>query len=225
MEETKLAEPVIKWLTDQHWDVYQEVQFSQLGNIADIVAVRHGILWIIECKTSYGLAVLGQASKWWEAHYRSIAVPRSREPRDYRVAKDYYRVGILEVYPGFDNGLLVHEIEPPPLFLRHGDHIAIRRMKNCLSLLTEAHKTFAPAGSNHHDHLTPYKQTMMDIRKVIEKNPGCTLKFVYEQLGEMHYSSKASFMGNLVKSLISFEGDWCKVDRSAKPYKLFVIGV
>ena len=225
MKETELAAPVVEWLTAQHWDVYQEVQFAPLGSIADIVAVRHGIIWIIECKVAYGLAVLGQASGWWEAHYRSVAVPRSREPRDYRVAKDYYKVGILEVSTGFDGILAVNELSSPPLFLRHRDNMGIRRMQHCLATLTELHKTFAQAGSNKHDHLTPYKQTMMDVRKVVEKNPGCTIKFLYEQLGEMHYSSKASFMGNLVKSLVDFEKDWCKVDTSARPYKLFLKSV
>jgi len=58
MKETDLAERVINWLEDQHWEIYQEVQFRGYGGIADIVAVRAGYLWIIECKTSMTFTLL-----------------------------------------------------------------------------------------------------------------------------------------------------------------------
>lgn len=218
MKETELAAPVVAWLNEQNWTVYQEVQFGPMSSIADIVAVRHGILWIIECKVAYGLAVLTQASGW-AAHYRSVAIPFAREKRDYQVARDYYRVGVLEVTAWEP---CIRESVPAPLFLRQNDKWARDRVRRYFPLLTETHKTFAQAGSNRHDHLTPYKQTMMDVRKVIEKNPGCTVKFLYEQLGKMHYASRASFTGNLIKSLLAFERDWCRVDTNSRPYRLFL---
>lgn len=214
MKETEIGEVIVAWLLESHWDVYQEVQFSRLGGVADIVAVRHGIIWIIETKVSYTMDVLQQASRWM-AHYRSVGVPQclDRFGRDYGVAERYYRVGVLEVSPGKK---VDEKVDAPVITNNH--KWAKRLMEN----LTEDHKTFAKAGSPAGSHLTPYKSTMMAIRKVVENNPGCTIKFLYEQLGSMHYSSKESFKGSVSKCLLSFEKVWCRVDVRGREYKLYV---
>lgn len=213
MKETDLAKPVIAWLSDQHWEVYQEVQFSYGSSIADIVAVRNGIMWIIESKMSYGFDVLQQASRW-PVHYRSIAIPSNKHNhRDYGVAEHYYRVGVLEVKVEYDD---VWEIVKAPLVYRKINQVNYYRSK-----LVELHKTFAPAGSKSGQHLTPYKWTMREVKRVIEANPGCTIKDLYLLLGKMHYSNAGSFKGNLLKALIKYES-WCKVDMNIKPYRLFV---
>lgn len=210
MHETDLAKPVIAWLIEQHWDVYQEVQFGYGGCVADIVARRNNVLWIIECKTSYTFDVLEQATRW-PVHFRSVAVPRVRALRDYRVARNYYEVGVIEV-----DGERVKEYVDAPFFRRD------KYVKRFLDCLTELHKTYAEAGSKSGNHLTPYKQTMIEVRKLIENNPGCTIGFLYDQLGNMHYLNKLSFKGNLVKALVSFERNWCRVDTTNRPYTLFV---
>lgn len=211
LSETELAAKVVAWLDEQHWDVYQEVQFSRQGGVADIVAVRGSVMWIIETKTSYSFAVLEQASRWM-VHLRSVAVPMTKTPRDYRVAELYYRVGVLEV-----SEWSVIEMRQPPVMYRKNN--LVKRYK---SELTELHKTFALAGSQSGHHLTPYKKTMIDVRQVIERNQGCTVQFLYQQLGRAHYANKSSFVGNLLKALEDFE-PWCKIDKSEKPYKLFAV--
>ena len=50
IKETEIAEIVIDWLEKQHWDVYQEVPVN--SGFADIFAVRNGLVWVIETKTS-----------------------------------------------------------------------------------------------------------------------------------------------------------------------------
>ena len=211
MNETELAASVVSWLQEQHWEIYQEVQYGYMGRVADIVARRGDILWIIECKTSYCFCVLEQATRW-PVHYRSIAVPWARTPRDYRVALNYYQVGVLEVEHNS-----VEEIIDAPLCVRHH-----KEAKRIVSSLIDLHKTYALAGSRSGNHLTPYKHTMIEVRKVIENNPGCTIGFLYDQLGKQHYSSKDSFKGNLLKALEDFE-KWCKIDKNSKPYKLSVL--
>ena len=62
---------------------------------------------------------------------------------------------------------------------------------------------------------------MIEVKKVIESNPGCTIRYLFDTLGKMHYSNQTSFKGNLVKALVDFEKDWCRVDFSTKPYKLY----
>lgn len=213
MKETELAKTVIDWLQAEHWDVYQEVQFDQGHAVADIVAVRNNIVWIIECKTAYTFEVLEQASRW-PVHYRSVAVPWTRSQRNYHVAKHYYRVGVLLVH-----GNEVKEHEPAPLYVRgRKENYVVKLYRKSL---LELHKTFAEAGSRAGSHLTPYKLTMMAVRKVIEDNPGCNIGFLYDTLGRMHYSSKDSFKGNLLTALDSFE-PWCRIDKSKVPYRLYV---
>jgi Holliday junction resolvase len=51
IKEIDIGKALVEWLNVQHWDVYQEVKIY--SHIADVVAVRNGIVWIIECKTSY----------------------------------------------------------------------------------------------------------------------------------------------------------------------------
>jgi hypothetical protein len=213
MKETELAEPVISWLQAQNWNVFQEVQFSRMGGVADICAERHGILWIIEAKTAMTIEVLNQASAW-PVHFRSIAVPRAKYgfKRDYAVARDYYRVGVIEVSE-YD----INEKLKPPLYLRHH-----RTAKRLLSELTELHRTFAKAGSKGGSHLTPYKMTMMQIRSTVERNPGCTIEDLFAEHGAMHYANKSSFKGNVLKCLEDFESQWCRIDKTSKPYKLYL---
>jgi len=211
MNEIELAKSVVLWLQEQHWEVYQEVQFHYGGGVADIVAVRNNILWIIECKTSYSFHLLEQATGW-PVHYRSVAVPWAHTLRDFRVAKYYYSVGVLEV-----NNKYVQEVVPAPLFVRD-----FKKTNELIGKLTDLHKTYALAGSQSGHHLTPYKQTMLEVQKIIEKNPGCTISYLYDQLGNMHYSSASSFKGNLIKALEDFE-KWCLIDKSTKPYKLFTL--
>jgi len=209
-QETEIASKIIAWLTDQYWEIYQEVQFDSRNQVADIVAVRNGIMWIIETKTHYGLDVLTQAAAW-PVHYRSIGIPRSKHRSNFRVARDYFRVGILEVK---SDG--VEELARPPIFVKNQGIV-----KRYLDQLTDLHKTYSRAGSQSGHHLTPYRQTMLDVQNFISNNPGCTVRDIYGQLGKKHYSSARSFMGSLLQSLESFE-PWCTVDRSSKPARLFV---
>jgi hypothetical protein len=134
------------------------------------------------------------------------------------VARDYYGVGVIEVGPDHsdEGGYHVREVMDAPLFRRnHG------QAKRYMDGLLELHKTFAEAGSKGGKHLTPYKLTMMEVRKFVESHAGCTVKDLYEALGEMHYSSAASFKGNIIDALVHFERDWCRVDDKARPYRLY----
>ena len=91
--EVKLAEKVIEYLQDLKWEVYQEVTIH--GQIADIVAIQNGLIWIIECKKSLSLDVIAQAEHWTHyANYVSVAVPKTYRNNNgrqfaYKVLKQY----------------------------------------------------------------------------------------------------------------------------------------
>ena len=104
--ETALAARVVSWLEVQHFDVYQEVEHR--GDVADIIAVRAGLVWAIECKTTLSLAVMAQAARW-QTHYRSLAVPMGKNYNERqmaeRICRDFLQVGILYVDDGDFSGV------------------------------------------------------------------------------------------------------------------------
>ncbi len=217
--EAEIAAEVVKWLKGQQWDVYQEVQVLSGSNVADIVAVfNNRIVWVIECKTSFGLKVLEQAYMW-QVHYRSIAVPRPKNiytrPRTAEfVAKNFYKVGIIEIDT---RDMDVHVLREPPLMREFHD-----QTKRMLGALRPEHKTYAAAGTKGSTHWTPYKGTIDKVRNFIKENPGCILKEIMAEItGEHHYKSNQSARGSIRVGLETFE-DWCFVDQSTRPYKYFI---
>jgi hypothetical protein len=217
--EAEIAAKVVEWLKGQQWDVYQEVQVAQGGRIADIVAVfNKRIVWVIECKTSFGLKVLEQAFHW-RVHYRSIAIPRpkniyTRPWTAERVAKEFYEVGIIEVDTRDMNIQVL--VEAP---LKRDCH---NYSKYVLDRLRPEQKTYAAAGTKGSTHWTPYKGTIDKVRNFIEENPGCTLKEIMADIiDEHHYKSTQSARGSIRIALETFE-NWCRVEKSTKPYTYFI---
>ena len=221
MKETELAKPVVQWLTDQHWDVYQEVQFNYGGGIADILAVKNNIMWIIETKTSMTFTVLEQASKWL-SHYRSIAIPSAKRDTGRKFSyllADKVNVGIIEVNTRTFNGsYLVTEIEPAKLMREHNEYCR----KFMFPKLREEHKTFAEAGNNHGNRYTPYQGTINQVRNYIQKNPGCTIKEIFDELGRCHYSNTQSAKGSVLSALQTFESSWCETVRDEKQFRFYI---
>ena len=213
MKETDLAELVIAWLQDQHWEVYQEVKFSNgsNGNVADIVAVRNGLVWIIECKTSMTFTVLAQANMW-HSHFRSVAIPATINYYDkgrgmsYQIAKDYLHLGIIEVR----NDREVKEVFCAPVMRENHEYTK----KYYLPYLREEHKTFSKAGTKNGGYWTPYRQTIEEVKRFIYRNPGCTFKEIMNYIGRGHYSSTSSANSSLRIALTSWESSWCKYENT-----------
>ena len=215
MKETDLAPVLVAWLEAQHWEVYQEVQFRRGGAVADIVAVRGSLVWIIELKTSLTLKVMEQAAAW-PVQFRSAAINWGKADRRmaYRVAKEFFKIGVLELNPVYsDLSGGVHEVVVAPIMRENHT-----QAKSLIPKLTDLHKTFAPAGSRSGRNLTPYKQTMIAVKEFIEDHPGCTAREIYDELGKLHYANGASTRANLVRSLRIYE-DWAIVDEESRPIK------
>lgn len=184
--ERDLAKQVIAWLADQQWEVFQEVQVLRGSNVADIVARRDGILWVIECKLSFGFAVIDQAFEWRDfAHYTSVATPSARG-RSAFVLLRHLGIGQLSV------GLAeVHE-EIAPRLNRNS------LTKHLADALREEHKTWAEAGNATGDHYSPFKSTCRDVLRAVEKQPGITMKELIDKT-PTHYHSTATARSALAK--------------------------
>lgn len=214
-KEADLAKVVVSWLSEQHWDIYQEVQIYGFGGVADIVAVQGPLVWIIECKTSLSLTVMEQASTW-RVHFRSVAVPMGVRHHSrtaaYRVARLFFKVGVLGV-----SGHNVNQIAVAP-YMREFKKTALTFRDK----LEPEHKTYALAGNSEGRHWTPYKRTIRDVRFFLGNHPGATMREIQGEIGKGHYASPASCRGNLGKALEEWEKDWCRVDRDSKPFKYYI---
>lgn len=123
--EEELARVVVDWLAADEWDVYQEVQSSRAGDVADIVAVRVESM-VVECKCSFSLRLVEQAMRWvGRAHRVAIATPWVKSSLFVERCMRREGVGWLRVsQPGFGNGTQwvveprLHRKLYPPLDIR-----------------------------------------------------------------------------------------------------------
>jgi len=201
VKETEVAAPVVAWLQEQGWDVYQEVEN---GNVADIVARRplaHApdLIWVIETKTTLSLALLDQAIAWTPlAQLVSVAVPASRNTsrmgnRATNLVLRHFKIGLITVAP-YRTGAVTERLAP-------GLHRARRyEERSWEKALCEEQKTYCPAGSAQGGRWTPFKGTCKRLRGYVEKNPGCLMGEAIEGI-EHHYQTKASAVSSL-RSLV-----------------------
>lgn len=215
--EADLARHVIAWLEGQSWEVYQEVQLVSQGLIADIVAIQGQLVWIVECKTSFGLSVIEQAYNWrGKAHFVSVAVPESNRntAREHRMADlviSMFGIGCIAV-SGSGNWAQVRE------------RVAVRlnrqaRVKKIRGTLTPAHKDFASAGNSQGLHWTPFQQTCLHVRRAVEECPGITMK---ELIGSIktHYASPASARASLLHWIEAGKVAGVRLEREGKNLRL-----
>ena len=206
----------VAWLESQGWDVYQEVKLHYGGKVADIVAVRGPVYWIIEAKTSLGLSVLDQAWRWSDhAHMRAVAIPlrrdrhgikQSAKPLADQIARDY-GIGIIKV----DKSVINCEY-------RGGDFDRSPRMLHYLrDNLKPEHKTFCAAGSNEGGYYSEFRGTEIQVKSFLAKNPGATMKEIVANV-EHHYANTRSARACL---RIWIEKDVIKGIRSKRDGKLF----
>lgn len=226
LSETDLARPVVEWLRHWQWDVWQEIQFSAGEERADICAVRHGLLWVVEAKSSLTIDVIAQAYRW-PVHYRSIAVPAATNDRGryfaYHVCKTF-GVGILLV----SDSVLYHSdtsweyvTEHTPAQLLRSSHSTA---KEYIRQLEGLPRDYAPAGSGSgsgHRAYTSFRGTMDRVKAYILKHQGCTITDIITQV-EHHYHTPASARSAIPKWLQNREMfPWCRVEHDGKRLRFY----
>lgn len=103
MKESDMYPPLKKWLENQGYTVYPEIEPRPGGPRADIVAAKDDQIMIVEMKTSFGLAVMEQADYWASggyAHQTYIAIPlreRWQVPAIAQRTLELIGVGVLQV--------------------------------------------------------------------------------------------------------------------------------
>jgi len=169
--ESELAAVIVEWLAAQGWDVHQEVQFGRAGIRADIAARRGSLTWVVETKLSLSLNLLEQASEWeaW-TNFISVAVPHSmHRKRGLFLAKvlDLTGIGLLNVR----GKSAEHDVE-----VHRAPRLNRKIIKRRLLEILEVHENYTKAGSPDGGYWTPFRSTTRELRRFVEKNPGCTMK-------------------------------------------------
>jgi len=184
--EEDIGGPVISYLEEQGWEVWQEVQVRT--GIADIVAMMGGRIWIVELKRSLGLSLIAQAiSRLGQAHFVSVAVP---QPKGGNAGHDF-AVSLLE-----ERGIgtlwvtwnMVCEHRSPHM-LRRPD---LRYLKGLKRKLPAHPKSFATAGNAKGKRWTRWQRTCHEIREMVRNQPGIGIKDLIDEKGGFHYASGAS---------------------------------
>lgn len=184
--EQELGKKAVEYLEDLKWDVYQEVVCPT--GVADIVAVQGKIKWVIECKLSLSLAVIGQAVQHCPYfHYVSIAVPNSnsRSEKSVAVAKQFLRWKGIGLFRFSDSNYGWYD---QPLSL--SPKLNRKAMAGHIKLYDEQKDTVG-AGSANGGHFTPFKKTSSEIQRIVKLNPGIILKYLIEQ-ADHHYGSDST---------------------------------
>lgn len=195
--EADLAACIVRFFTDQHWDVYQEVQVGPMMPRADLVVVQGKLVGIIECKQALGLPVMEQAFYWrGYAHFVWVASwysSRTGGRLSMRILKDY-GIGYLSMSPS--NCQRTLEINNPnevvaPTLLRCPPNLELLTQK-----LVPEQKTVVAAGGNRGGHWTPFKSTCYELARIAKEKPGITLKEALDSF-KHHYSNTRSAMCHL----------------------------
>nr|BFD64798.1 hypothetical protein BdHM001_34790 [Bdellovibrio sp. HM001] len=196
--EQELGADVVAYLQKQGFDVYQEVSCG--SGYVDIVAVKNGIRWAIETKTSLSDQVIDQAlSRLRQFHYVSVAVPAAKG-RSYvnlstskRFILNYFGIGVLSVSK---SSYVFEEIEPK--LCRTAVKYGLGSRKELLdplygykavALLPE--QQIDIAGGKSGQQLTSYKLTNIRIVEYLRDNGPTLIKTLAEKV-DHHYSSCAA---------------------------------
>lgn len=185
--EQYLAAALRQWLTEEGWEIYQEVEIP--GGRTDLVAVRGPIRWGIEVKTTLSMGVFDQAhhnTRWF--HHSSIAVPAGKDGYCFGRNWDFARkcsqtfgFGILALanYPGTTDYRVLQQTRPQ-----------LNRRVGTVHLYEEQ-KTYCAAGSSTGGHWTPFRRTVQQLVAYVQRTPGCLLREVVKEL-DHHYSNAPS---------------------------------
>lgn len=199
--EVEIGRAVVSWLRADEWDVWQEVGYGTAGKVCDIVAKRGPVVHAIECKSVANLAVLEQALGWESrAHLVSIAVPKPRGSFMYERVARAFGVGVLwvgrEWRPGGSEVLSVVHWQKGAF-----SRVLEKHWSRPLSeyLTPERMSWPAEAGNNLGHRYTPFRETCDELRRIVEAEPGITMRAAVERMRRHHYHDDKAARGALMQ--------------------------
>lgn len=191
--EIELAQHVIAYFKGEGWEVYQEVPF--LSWVADIVVTKDDLIGVVECKQSYGFAVLEQGERWlkyancvWVATW----TPNRRSGRkgfDFgKLVAKKFGMGVITINPRQDPVTGREAVEPET---RQSVLTGLKEL-----LRPEHQGGYAKAGSREGARFTKFAATCKALKELVAATPGLTLKEAVSKI-KHHYASNSSAVSSL----------------------------
>jgi hypothetical protein len=189
LSEKELAVSVIEAMRQWHWEIYQEVIYG--GGRCDIVGKCGNLLWAVECKTTFSLAVIEQAyNARFHAHYSSVAVPTQNNFAEHICRQ----LGIGAIHcKGYADP--VERVKPK------------LNRRPMLFKLVDDQKTSGEAGSQNSDYYTPFRKTVKNLIGYVSRHEGCHFDEALKEI-DYHYHTFGSaksclrgFIGTVIPEL------------------------
>jgi hypothetical protein len=209
--ESDLAARAVKYLEFLGWTVYKEVSMSGTGGDKriDILAVKDGIFWGLEVKSSFCFKVICQANNWSKhLHKVSVVVPmfyiQKKDHSDLELAasicKDFLDIGLIEVDLRRNKDWYGVMSEDEFFFgqtikVRHDPEPKQPRYK--LPNVYEEQKE-SIAGNNKGEFFTVFKGTINRINEFLKDKDEYEFNLMVETVGH-HYSNLKAAKTTLVK--------------------------
>lgn len=218
--ETFIAQAVMLHLQGWGWDCYPEAGMSSASGRADIAATRGPVLWVVECKTGFTLALLDQAMAWLgKANLVSVAIPERRYSQTAMTFLGEKGIGVLEYRSSYSREPDPRDVRErlKPRFFRDRPGVFDVPKQNRLSLHPDMKR--AIPGSKDGGYSTPWRRTMEAAENHVRHNPGCTVKELAAAI-DHHYSTAGSAHGSLLHWLPLKTR--VRVDSSRVPHRLYL---
>lgn len=224
IRETDIGAPVAAWLEETGWTVYPEVECW--GSVADIVALRGPLVWVVECKTSLSLDVMRQAAEWRGlAHYRSIAVPfptrsSNRNSGFTSQVLGAFGIGKFLVRPNAESLRYAEAVEHR--FAPRLDRaVKSDRLRNAVS---DRHREECVPGqvSAKGARITAFSNTCRNARNFVSDNPGCSMKELIDGIAH-HYASDASARSAMSQWIRNGVVDGLEARRDGRRLRVYVV--
>ena len=197
--EQSLARALVAHLTSQGWTCHEEVEAGP--GRCDVVAVREvegaRVVWAIECKTSFGLAVIAQAARWFgAANVASVCVFRGAAECNGLGERLCAHEGIGVLYVSADMERRVIEHVAPT-------HRVITR--TTLTRRLDAAQVGQDLAGGNGGHHTRFRATCQRLTAYVEAHPGVPLLAAVKAI-EHHYSSDGAAADALKRRLLPGPG-------------------
>lgn len=216
MTEVEIAKCCVDWMKADGWEVYQEACVPWR---ADIVAVKDGIVRVIEAKTRLSFELAAQGMRWkGTANEVYLLTPAPKRAWDIRLIMQKLELGWIEIYETESFNHQTHKIEKNTKVRAIVKSPVDKEAKSqeIIDQLDERMKDYAPAGSSG-SYWTPFKRTRELFIEFVRSRPeGVTSKEVAEAI-KHHYATPASARSNLLKIADSELIMELWVDNSKKP--------
>lgn len=225
LKESDMFLPIKKFFEDEGYTIYAEVPFY--GRTADIVAIKNGIITVVETKTSMNIKLLEQVFYWrYKAHYVYTAVPQGSGMSSF--ARDLLKsagigIFILDIHSSVDSPFCsrVYKLINAKLFRKIGLYYKGELYK---TIRWEQHiipeYALNTAGVKCGDiRVSRYKLMMEHAKKLISHyEDGISIDELSNALDTYYVNPKTG----LFNALKNFESSWCELFKKPGERKTYV---